>query len=287
MMAYSDSYGSGPADSHPQGPGVSAIVGWLGAATSVALVAGLGYWVYDLATRDITRVPVIQAMDGPPRVSPEEPGGFEAAHQGYSVNAIASEDVEEPLAERLVLAPEAVGPTPEDKAPGEPADPLASMRDAVQGALSEVLGLEADAPLPDLEGLAVPQADPTPGGPRPLQRPDQDVATRAATDTSPPLLLTAVATTNEVDPILIASGTRLVQLGDYDTEAEAAAAWDRLGLRFSDFLAPKARVIEPVTLAGTTRYRLRAYGFVGLADARNFCAALLAERAECIPVRMR
>lgn len=285
-MAYSESYETGPAEDIPQGLGVSAIVGWLGAATSVGLVAGLGYWVYDLATRDASRVPVVQAMEGPSRVAPEDPGGFEAAHQGYAVNSIASEVEEAPLAERVVLAPEAVAPAPEDKAPGEPRDPVASMRDAVEGALSDLLREEVISTEPQSE-LVVPQAT-SPIAPRPTPRPDRDVVTRALADVSPSLLVPGAApAAQEVDPALIAPGTRLVQLGDFGTEAEAAAAWGDLSLRFGDFLGPKARVIEPMQSGAETRYRLRAYGFDDFTEARNFCAALLAEQAECIPVRMR
>ena len=79
---------------------------------------------------------------------------------------------------------------------------------------------------------------------------------------------------------------RLVQLGDYASPDEAEAAWARLGMQFSDFLDSKARVIAPVQSGGQQRYRLRAYGFEDLAEARNLCAALIAEQADCIPVRM-
>ena len=49
----------------------------------------------------------------------------------------------------------------------------------------------------------------------------------------------------------------------------------------------KRRVIEKATSGGRTFYRLRAEGFADLPDARRFCAALVAEKADCIPVVTR
>jgi hypothetical protein len=52
-------------------------------------------------------------------------------------------------------------------------------------------------------------------------------------------------------------------------------------------MAGKGRVIEQASIGGSSFYRLRAEGFRDLADARRFCAALVAEDAECIPVAAR
>jgi hypothetical protein len=76
-----------------------------GALCSVALVAGFGIWGYKLAVRDVLGVPVIQALDGPMRIAPEDPGGEIADHQGLAVNDVAAEGIAAPLPERLVLAP--------------------------------------------------------------------------------------------------------------------------------------------------------------------------------------
>ena len=45
------------------------------AAISVALIGGVGVWGYKLLMRDVTGVPVVRAMEGEMRVSPENPGG--------------------------------------------------------------------------------------------------------------------------------------------------------------------------------------------------------------------
>jgi len=91
----------------------------------------------------------------------------------------------------------------------------------------------------------------------------------------------------DVDPASIAVGTRLAQLGAFASEEIARDEWTRLGSRFEEYLAGKDRVIQKATSGGRTFYRLRAMGFDDLADARRFCSALVAEKAECIPVVTR
>jgi FAD/FMN-containing dehydrogenase len=85
----------------------------------------------------------------------------------------------------------------------------------------------------------------------------------------------------------VPEGTRLVQLGAFDTAEEARAAWARIADRFSPLLADKGRVLQQAEAGGRGFWRLRARGFDDLAHARRFCAALVAQRADCIPVRAR
>ena len=54
------------------------LANWTGAAVSLALVVGVGVWGYQLATRDISGIPVVRAAEGPMRIQPEEPGGAAA-----------------------------------------------------------------------------------------------------------------------------------------------------------------------------------------------------------------
>lgn len=89
-------------------------VNLFGAACSVALVIGVAVWGYKIAVRDVAGVPVVRAVEGPLRVSPDNPGGAVAMHQGLSVNAVASSGVAMPLPETLILAPQDVDLTAED-----------------------------------------------------------------------------------------------------------------------------------------------------------------------------
>jgi hypothetical protein len=91
----------------------------------------------------------------------------------------------------------------------------------------------------------------------------------------------------DIDPATIGPGTRLVQLGAYDDVAAARAAWDALSSRFSPLLDDRGRVIEAAHSGGSVFYRLRAHGFSDERDARRFCAALVDQQIDCIPVLIR
>jgi SPOR domain len=285
-----------------------------GAVTSVALVVGLGVWGYKLAVRDVNGVPVIQALDGPMRIAPADPGGEIADNQGLAVNTVAAVGIAAPPPDKLVLAPRPVELTPEDtaglgspslpglseaSAPGtaltaDPdlalaAAPLTESADptevAVDAALAEALGeVPGDAALADDVDLTDVLAEPVPEGaitvsPRPKARPG---AREAVADA--PAEAIAMAAANEVDPATIAPGTRLVQFGTFDTAEEARAEWVRLQGRFGELMAEKSMVVQPAESGGRTFYRLRAHGFEGEDDARRFCSAFVTEDAVCIPV---
>lgn len=125
--------------------------------------------------------------------------------------------------------------------------------------------------------------------PRPRLRPDIDFAARAvatavAVSSDPDAANAAIP---EVDASAIPAGTRLAQLGAFDSAEVARTEWQRLSGRFGDYLAGKSRVIQQAQSGGRTFYRLRAMGFDDINDARRFCSALLAENAACIPVVTR
>lgn len=90
--------------------------------------------------------------------------------------------------------------------------------------------------------------------------------------------------TTEVDASSLPAGTRLVQLGAYESAEIARSEWTRISGKFDTFFDEKKRVIQKAQSGGRTFYRLRAHGFADLGEARRFCAALVAERADCIPV---
>lgn len=286
-----------------------------GAVTSLALVVGLGFWGYKLAVRDVNGVPVIQALDGPMRIAPTDPGGEVADNQGLAVNTVAAVGIAAPPPEKLVLAPRPVELAPEDTAglgatpmpglseasaptellTGNPdlalaADPATESANptevAIDAALAEALGeIPGDAAVVDDVPLVEEMAEPAPEGaitvsPRPKARPGAREAVAAAA----PKEAAAMVAANEVDPATIAPGTRLVQFGTFDTAEEARAEWVRLQGRFGELMAEKAMVVQPAESGGRIFYRLRAHGFEGEDDARRFCSAFVNENAVCIPV---
>lgn len=279
-----------------------------GAALSLALLAGVGVWGTKMVMRDVSGVPVVRATEGPMREAPADPGGDAAANQGLAVNAVAAEGTAAAPADRLVLAPPPLELSLEDVAPltqAEEAAPRAEMAEPEPQAAPEEVqnasmlaladqiaaGATPMAPLEEevtgADAVEVPEAEEVAGAQavRPRARP-------AALTSVPEAIALAVAAaqsapSDEVDADTIPLGTRLAQLGAFDSAEVARAEWDRLAGRFGDFLDGKQRVIQRAESGGRTFYRLRAMGFADLGDARRFCSALVAERAECIPVVTR
>ena len=91
----------------------------------------------------------------------------------------------------------------------------------------------------------------------------------------------------EINPETIPAGTRMAQLGAFESAAIAEQQWGKLSDKFAEYLDDKQRVIQKAQSGGRTFYRLRAMGFGDLSDARRFCSALVAEKADCIPVVTR
>ena len=143
----------------------------------------------------------------------------------------------------------------------------------------------------EVAALVTPEVEPKPeikgGLKRSLRPKTRPTALNTAVTTSAEAIEAAVASTQDVAADTIPVGTRLAQLGAYDSAEVARSEWDRLNGRFGEYLEGKSRVIQKAQSGGRTFYRLRAMGFDDLSDARRFCSALVSENAECIPVVTR
>lgn len=330
-----DMHMTGPARGEESSGNIASAANWLGAAMSLALIVGVAVWGYRLIMRDVSGVPVVQAIDGPMRVAPDNPGGQIARHEGLAVNDVAGTGASTPPPDQLVLAPRPLDITDEDMPVAQVAEAapqietlneqealaLASLRqdtetEAAALALSEIVNADdpikaladqiaADAtPLTDIEpapNTGVFDQAPTeevasvapapaiipasvPGVSRSLRPAQRPAGLLQASLAAPVAASSGVA---DLDPSEIPSGTRLVQFGAYDSPQIAREQWDRLQARFGDFLVGKSRVVEEATSGGRVFYRLRAQGFEDLSDSRRFCAAIVAEGADCIPVVSR
>ena len=115
----------------------------------------------------------------------------------------------------------------------------------------------------------------------PTEAPAQAPGTQVASTSN------EVITSRDVDPASVPAGTRVVQLGAFDSEAIARSEWERLSARFSTYMDGKGRMIQKARSGGRDFWRLRVVGFEDGSDARRFCSALLAQNAACMPVTMR
>lgn len=124
---------------------------------------------------------------------------------------------------------------------------------------------------------------------RPFARPANLSTRRSAAPVAAPVVAVAAPAATTAPELTgpLPAGTKLVQLGAFDSAEIAASEWVRLSARFEDFLDGKERVIQVAQSGGREFYRLRAMGFDDLSGARRLCAALVAENAQCIPVVVR
>jgi hypothetical protein len=301
---------------------IGTLVTWAGAVVSLGLVVGMAVWAVQLTLRDVSGVPVIRALEGPMRVAPDDPGGVQAQNQGLSVNRIAEGGDAAPVPDRIVLAPPPVDleevalasasrPAPADVQVAGPAvtpdpEPAAASAptpaeiNAGTQALIERLMSRAE-PLPGVAPAAEPAAAPVgdetaevasavqiipasvPGVARSVRPATRPASLSVATPASP----TSANSVQDIDAATLPEGTRLVQLGAFDSPEIARAEWDRLTRLFPDYFLGRARVIQEASSGGSAFYRLRAYGFDDLAASRRFCAVLMAQNAPCIPVTVR
>jgi hypothetical protein len=198
-----------------------------------------------------------------------------------------------PQGELIVAAPlnlpeEATG----DLRMPEAEEVLATVEIGLATDLGEVAG-EPDAVLE-----AVLPPDGTPPAARPLGRPSNLVRARAqapapakpaasrTTETaSAPAASPGVAQAREVGSL--SAGTRLVQLGAYDSEAITRKAWAQLVAKNGDLLGSKSLYVERTTSNARVFYRLRVAGFENTEQTRVMCEALRARSIDCIPVTLQ
>ena len=295
-----------------------ALVNYVGAIVSCALIVGVGVWGYKLVVRDVSGIPVVRAMAGEMRVLPTTPGGEVSVHTGLSVNEVAAVGEASAPEDSVALAPAMAGLADEDVVTllSTGVEEVSAIVPSVAPEIEVKVPLNATqivaAPLSTDDILALanqiagrtlplaPNADVTVVAPT-LSLAGQAVVTPVVAKNVPgvsvslrPMLrptFTPVVAAAEVQSLVtttaFALGTNLVQIGAFPKAENAATEWTRLQGRFGDVMGGKARVIQAATSGGKTFYRLRAQGFSELGDARRFCAALVAEGTDCIPVVVR
>ncbi|WP_082872955.1 SPOR domain-containing protein [Rhodobacter xanthinilyticus] len=180
----------------------------------------------------------------------------------------------------------APAPAPEVEAAPQAVAPPAAPAPAAEAAAPEV----APEAAPEAPALKIIPAS-VPGvavSPRPLARPGKDFGTEAlAAALTREIGGETAPAVREVEAASLKEGTRLVQLGAFDTPELARAEWDKAATRFEALMAGKGRVVQEASSGGRTFYRLRVEGFADVDEARRFCAALVAEGQNCIPALVR
>ncbi|PPB80007.1 sporulation related protein [Albidovulum inexpectatum] len=216
-----DAYGLDEPDGQGGNSRLSRLVNTAGAITSAALIVGLGMWAYNLAMRDVRGIPVIQALEGPARVAPDDPGGELAVHQGLAVNEIAAQGIAGAPADELFLAPGPADLAEEDLPMGDLQASLAQPATELP-AQPPIIAPEPDFTQPVPERAARP--DPLPDGPAdPIMEPPISASSaEVMPETVPGVAQSPRPLARPVGLAMAASGSDAVD--DVETDPFAAAA---------------------------------------------------------------
>jgi len=254
-------------------PGIlSKAMSYFGAASSVALVIGLGIWGYQLTMRDVSDVPVIRALEGPARVQPADPGGQLAQHQGLAVNDVQAEGEAAGPAPQVILAPAPIELTQDDITVEAPLV-AENQEDDLAEAIGTVVALSLEEQGLSVEERAELLASRLAEGVEPIA-PLEGVVGEVVKTLGPPVLDASVPGVKASQRPLVRPKFDLSNLQQTSSAATTSQA-------------ASAAVIQEAKSGGRVFYRLRAVGFDDLNASRRFCAVLVASNAACIPVLAR
>ena len=189
-------------------------------------------------------------------------------------------------------------PPPSQAAVEEDSDPLAS---AIAAAVADAVGGGSGA----AQAGTVASSIRPPPRPRTLAAAAPAMVTRAsqaggaalpfATTTSAaaePGAVSALAAVSlnggeELSTADLRPGTRLAQIGAFETVEAAREEWARVAARHPALFEGKTRVVQSASSVGRTFYRLRVAGFASEDDSRRFCSAVSSGDLRCITVTTR
>ncbi|MFN3232211.1 MAG: SPOR domain-containing protein [Alphaproteobacteria bacterium] len=232
--------------SRPDGAGQQGWWKWLLAALSFLLFIGILYYAYSSGTgSDGGPIRTVNADPEPFKVRPEDPGGQKIPDQD---KLIYGEAVGRPAETPETLARPSEEPI--DRIVPPPPAPKPVERTASQA--------------PKAAGKA----------PEQLQAPQQ-----AATPTPNPKTEQPAPT----QPEPAAPGVFRVQIGSFQTQEAADAAWARIAPKHSSIVAGAAKHIKQVDLISTGKwYRLQFGSYTSREAADAVCAELKAAGQDCL-----
>ncbi len=217
-----------------------------------------------------TRLPLIEADEGPTKKRPEDPGGLAIPNQDKLVYQALDGDSAEETVERLLPPPEEPLPQPEPTTPPEP-----------------VVEAEPQAPEPVTPSttLALP----------PAVLPDETAAAQAAVVPPPP---EPPAPEPEPEPVpeavpepepepVASTGSYLVQIASFRKIDDADTAWRRLSKKHGDILNAYTARVERADLGAElgVYYRLRVGPVADEAAAKALCGKLKTRDIDCLIIR--
>ena len=262
-----------------------------GALISLIVFVGVVGWGAQTLLRDSSGVPVVRALDGPMRITPDDPGGVPASHQGLTVNQVSSSQKNENFNNNITFAPGPVNLKKEDQPTSklELTNALSQAQENSIGALLDLKEISSSSTDDDVvEKLAAILALSSVSAP--IQNVAEKLDSNEPKQLRPqlrPKVSQAQKNTNLIENTGdIEIGTQMVQLGAYSNKQLASQAWRQLSENFGDYFVGKESVIVKGKISGQEIYRLRVYGFSDITETRRLCTALLNQNTECYPVVM-
>ena len=261
----------------------------------LAMFAGVVWLAY---TQGVARgrgeTPVLTAANGPERVAPQD-GGGNVPYQGFKIYeqpAPPDDSAEAPAAAAAKPAPVAVTPAPPPpvvKAEAPPAPKPAPAK--IEPAPVKPAPAKTETPPKSVAAL-IQQANsepvkpaPAPKAPPPAAKPAPAPAqaTGAPRSLTPPQQVAANAPATLAAPAAAASGTYMLQIGAFKSQAEAAAAWKTYQGKHAALLSGYSDNVQQADLGEKgTWYRLRIGGFADKEVATALCDRLKADGGACM-----
>jgi len=261
----------------------------------LAMFAGVVWLAY---TQGVARgrgeTPVLTAANGPERVAPQD-GGGNVPYQGFKIYeqpAPPDDSAEAPAAAAAKPAPVAVTPAPPPpvvKAEAPPAPKPAPAK--IEPAPVKPAPAKTETPPKSVAAL-IQQANSEPVKPAPAPKvpppaakpaPAPAQATGAPRSLTPPQQVAANAPAKLAAPAAAASGSYMLQIGAFKSQAEAAAAWKTYQGKHAALLSGYSDNVQQADLGEKgTWYRLRIGGFADKEVATALCDRLKADGGACM-----
>ena len=237
------------------------------ALAAFVLFLGVVWSAYNQGLRDSGRdgAPRLVPNEEPYRERPVDPGGAETP------------DTELEVYDRLTgdgAADDTVSLRP---APGEPLEDSGRPTLRVEQVDADAAANTQPQDTP-IETDTLPDATPRQAPQRPVREPDPapDPVVAAPEPAAPSGQVTGVDLT----------GSWVVQIASFRTEADAEAAWVAFRTRFSDISSGMAPDVASVEIEGRgTYHRLRIAAFGDRGDAVSFCSTLQSRGQDCLVAR--
>ena len=270
----------------------------------LAMFAGVVWLAY---TQGVARgrgeTPVLTAANGPERVAPQD-GGGNVPYQGFKIyeqpappddsaeapaGAVKPAPVPAPVAAAPSVvkseAPSAPKPAPAKIEPA-PAKPAPARIEAAKPAPAKT-----EAPPKSVAALIqqanseAPKPAPAPKVPPPAAKPavaPAAQATGAPRSLAPPAQVAVAAPAKPAAPAA-ASGSYMLQIGAFKSQAEAAAAWKTYQAKHAALLSGYSDNVQQADLGERgTWYRLRIGSFADKEVATALCDRLKADGGACM-----